>query len=218
MEGAKSSMTLIGAHFKLSKVKDQEECVDTEVTPYSSVVGSIIYAMVRSRPDLAYGIGIVSRFMSNPCHVHWEAVKWLLRYIKGSTDLKLMFTRSNNMKVQGYCDSDFAADLDRRRSISGYVFTIGGNVVSWKSSLQQVVALSTTEAEYIALTEAVKEAIWLRGLLKDFGFKQEAASVWCDSQSALCLAKKSVFHERTKHVAVKYNFIRNIIAAKEVEV
>lgn len=136
MEYSKSSQTLIGAHFKLSKVKEHDECVDTHVTPYSSAVGSIMYGMVGSRPDLAYGIGIVSRFMSNSGHVHWEAVKCLLIYIKGTTDLRLMFTRSGNLKVQGYCDSDFAADLDRRRSISGYIFTVGGNVLSWKSSFQ----------------------------------------------------------------------------------
>ncbi|CAA7029216.1 unnamed protein product [Microthlaspi erraticum] len=174
MTDSKSSQTPIGAHFKLSLVTEDEECIDTEVTPYSSAVGSIMYAMIGSRPDLAYGIGLVSRFMSRPGSIHWEAVKWLLRYIKGSLDVELLYTKDKNLDIQGYCDSDYAADLDKRRSISGYVFTVGGNVVSWKSNLQRVAALSTTEAEYIALTEAVKEGIWLRGLLQDFGFKQEA--------------------------------------------
>ncbi|CAA7016274.1 unnamed protein product [Microthlaspi erraticum] len=218
MSDAKSSLTPIGGHFKLSSVKDDEEGVDTEVIPYASVVGSIMYAMVGSRPDLAYGIGLVSRFMSKPGHIHWEAVKWLLRYIKGSVDLCLRFTKQKDIQIQGFCDSDYSADLDRRRSISGYVFTVGGNVVSWRSSLQRVAALSTTEAEYISLTEAVKEAIWLKGLLADFGLKHGAVKVWCDSQSAICLSKNNVFHERTKHIAVKYHFIRDVIEDGEVEV
>lgn len=218
MSDAKSSQTPIGAHFKLSSVKDDEERIDTEVIPYSSAVGSMMYAMVGSRPDLAYGIGLVSRFMSKPGQMHWEAVKWLLRYIKGSLNLELMYTTDKELHIQGFCDSDYAADLDRSRSISSYVFSVGGNVVSWRSNLQRVVALSTTEAEYISLTEAVKEAIWLKGLLGDFGFSHDAVKVWCDSQSTICLSKNSVFHERTKHIATKYHFIRDVIAEGEVEV
>lgn len=174
--------------------------------------------MIGTRPDVAYAIGLVSRFMSKPGEMHWEAVKWLLRYLKGSTGLNLVFTKGSDFKVQGFCDSDHAADLDRKRSTSGYVFTVGGNTVSWKSSLQPVVALSTTEAEYIALTEAVKEAIWIRGLLEDMRIKPESAAVWSDSQSAICLSKNNAFHERTKHIAKKYYFIRDIIEAGEVEV
>lgn len=218
MAEAKTVNTPIGGHFKLSAVKDVSECIDIDRFPYSSVVGSLMYAMVGTRPDMAYAIGLISRFMSKPGNMHWEAVKWLLRYVKGSSELNLVFTRSKDFRIQGYCDSDFAGDLDKKRSISGYVFTVGGNTISWKSGLQPVVALSTTEAEYIALSEAVKEAIWIKGLLNDMGFKQETATVWCDSQSAICLSKNNTFHERTKHVAVKYHFIRDVIEDGEVEV
>ena len=99
-------------------------------------------------------------------------------------------------------DSDFGGDLDKRRSTTGYVFKVGGNTVSWKSGLQQVVALSTTEAEYISLVEAIKEGLWLRGLTEELGYQQEEVSVGCDSQSAICLAKNNVFHDRTKHFVV----------------
>lgn len=167
-----------------------------------------MYAMIGSRPDLAYAVGLVSRFMSRPGEIHWEAVKWLLRYMNCSAEVQLVFTREKEFKIQGYCDSDFAGDRDKSRSLSGYVFTIGGNVVSWRSSLQPVVALSTTEAKYISLTEAAKEAIWLKGLLKEFGITQGPVQVWCDSQSAICLSKNAVFHERTKHMRVRYDFIR----------
>lgn len=218
MHEAKTVNTPIGGHFKLSAVKDASECIDTERFPYSSAVGSLMYAMVGTRPDLSYAIGLISSFMSKPGELHWEAVKWLLRYVKGSSDLNLVFTKSKEFRIQGYCDSDFAGDLDKSRSTSGYVFTVGGNAVSWRSCLQSVVALSTTEAEYIALSEAVKEAIWIKGLISDMGFKQEKATVWCDSQSAICLSKNNTFHERTKHVARKYHFIRDIIEDGEVEV
>ncbi|KAG7567097.1 Integrase catalytic core, partial [Arabidopsis thaliana x Arabidopsis arenosa] len=174
--------------------KDDSERIDTEKTPYSSDVGSMMYAMIGTQPDLAYGIGLGE----------------LLRYIKRSQDLSLVYTKGKDLSVVGYCDSDHGGDLDRKRSTSGYVFTVGGNTISWKSCLQPVMALSSTEAEFIALTEAVKEAIWVKGLLGDLGFVQDNAQVWCDSQSAICLSKNSVFHERTKHMALKRSFLSEI--------
>lgn len=218
VEGAKSSLTPIGDHFKLSAVKEHEEGIDTDVTPYLSAVGSIMYAMVGSRPDLAYAVGLVSRFMSRPGKMHWEAVKWLLSYMKGSADVQLVYTQEKEFKIQGYCDSDYGGDRDRSRSLSGYVFTVGGNVVNWRSSLQPVVALSSTEAEYILLTEAVKEAIWLKGLMGELGISHGPVQVWCDSQSAICLSRNAVFHERTKHMRAKYDFIQDIIDEGEIDV
>ena len=110
---------------------------------------------------MAYGVGLVSHYMSRPSRNHWQAAKWLLRYLKGTSNLKLVYAKrfEKEPEVIGYCDSDYAGDLDKRRSISGYIFTFGGNTVSWKSSLQHVVSLSTTEAEYISLTEAIKEGL-----------------------------------------------------------
>jgi len=218
MTEARPVSTPMGAHFKLASVVEEEECVDTDKVPNSSAIGSIMYAMVGTRPDIAQAIGVLSRFMSKPGKIHWTAVKWLLRYLKGSTDLNLVFTREKDFRVQGFSDSDYAADLDRRRSTTGYVFTVGGNTVSWKSNLQSIVALSTTEAEYVALTEAVKEALWIQGLLTEMGFKQEKVTLWCDSQSAISLAKNNTFHERTKHIAIKFNFIRDVIEEGSVEV
>lgn len=103
-----------------------------------------MYAMVGTRPDMAYVIGLISRFMNKLGEIHWEAVKWLLIYVKGSSYLNLVFTRNKDLRVQGYSDSDFSGYLDKRISTSGYVFTVGGNTISWKSSLQSIVALSTT--------------------------------------------------------------------------
>ncbi|CAL9007073.1 unnamed protein product, partial [Prunus brigantina] len=113
--------------------------------------------------------------------------------------------------VVGYVDSDYAGDLDKRRSTTGFVFSIAGGPVSWRSILQSTVALSTTEAEYMAVTEAIKEAIWLQGLLDDLGVQQDHVDVHCDSQSAIYLAKNQVHHARTKHIDVRFHFVREII-------
>lgn len=176
--------------------------------PYSSAVGSLMYVMVCTRPDLAYSVSVVSRYMVNPNRDHWSAVKRIFRYLKGTSDVGLIFVVIKSV-VTGYSDSDYAADLDLRRSLTGYVFTLGNAVVSWKATLQSSVALSTTEAEYMALAEAAKEAVWLKGLINDLGIQQEHALVYCDSMSAICLAKDQVFHSRTKHIDVRYHYIRS---------
>lgn len=186
--------------------------------PYQSAVGSIMYAMVGTRLDLAYAVGLISRFMTNPLKEHWQAVKWVLRYIKGTVSTRLCYKKKGEFKITGYSDSDYNGDLDQRRSTSGMVFTAGGNPVSWRSSLQKVVALSTTEAEYVALAEAVKEGVWLKRFAEELGFPQDAVEIFCDSQSAIALSKNAVYHEKTKHVATKYHFIRDLIAAGEVQV
>lgn len=111
--------------------------------------------------------------------------------------------------MTGYSDPDYAADIDSRRSLKGYVFVVGNALVSWKATLQPSVALSTTKAKYMALTEATKEGIWLKGLLGDFGFHRDKVVIFCDSLSAICLAKDQVHHERTKHIDVRYHFIHS---------
>ncbi|XP_073121017.1 secreted RxLR effector protein 161-like [Henckelia pumila] len=188
--------------------------------PYSNAVGSIMYLIISTRSDITYGLSLVSRFMSKPSRDHWKAVQWLLRYLKGTSKLTLQYSRSmsNTCAVTGFCDSDYAADLDKRRSISGYVFTVGGNVVCWKSNLQSVVALSTTEAEYISLTEAVKEGLWITGFVNEMGLEHKGVIIFCDSESAIHLSKNSVFHERTKHIDVRLHFVRDIISRGLIEV
>nr|CAJ86192.1 H0306F03.15 [Oryza sativa] len=185
--------------------------------PYSSAVGSLMYAMICSRPDLSHALSVVSRYMVNPGKEHWKAVQWIFRYLHGTSSACLQFGRSRDGLV-GYVDSDFAGDLDRRRSLTGYVFTIGGCAVSWKASLQATVALSTTEAEYIAISEACKEAIWLRDLYTELCGVTSCINIVCDSQSAICLTKDQMFHERTKHIDVRYHFIRGVIAEGDVKV
>ena len=132
--------------------------------PYASVVASIMYAMVAIGPDLAYVVGVVSRYMSNPGRKHWEAFKHILRHLRGTKDTRLTFGSTNSTKVEGYTNS--------RKSTSGYVFTYGGGAISWRSKLQECTTLSTTEAEYIATSDATKEAVWLHRLSANFSAKR----------------------------------------------
>ncbi|KAL5567657.1 hypothetical protein UlMin_024232 [Ulmus minor] len=152
--------------------------------------------------------------MSNSGKDHWEAVKWIFRYVKGASDVGLLYKQceSTSAKLVGYVDADFAGDLDKRRSLTGYVFTLFGCTVSWKAQLQPVVALSTTEAEYIAATEGVKEAMWLKGLVGELGCVHDKVEVFCDNQSSIHLTKNQMFHERTKHIDIKLHFIRDVVS------
>ncbi|KAG8472574.1 hypothetical protein CXB51_034372 [Gossypium anomalum] len=218
MRSAKPVSTPLVAHFRLSSalsLQSDDEIEYMSHVPYSSAVGSLMYAMVCSRPDLSYAVSAVSRYMANPGKEHWKAVQWILRYLRGTTDVCLQFGRTED-GVIGYVDADFAGDLDRRRSLTGYVFTIGGCAISWKATLQTTVALSTTEAEYMAITEACKEAIWLKGLFSELNEDLQISTVFCDSQSAIFLTKDQMFHERTKHIDVRYHFVRDIIARGDI--
>ena len=221
MMDCRAVSTPLGSQFKLqslSKADEEKQGRDMENVPYSSAVGSLMYAMVGSRPDLAYAVGLVCRFMSKPGTKHWLAVKWVMRYVKGALGVNLTFRKGEDMRVRGYCDSDYASDLDKSRSITGYVFTVGGNTVSWRSSLQKVVALSTTEAEYMALSDAVREGLWLKGICEEMKLSDDVVDIHCDSQSAIYLASNFVYREKTKHIRTKYNFIREVIADGEVRV
>ncbi|MCO5552235.1 hypothetical protein L7F22_005747 [Adiantum nelumboides] len=154
--------------------------------------------------------------MSNPGKKHWEAVKGILRYLKAIKNMYICYG-SQELSVMGYTDSDYAGDLDNRRCTLGYVFTMAGGVVSWRSRLQTCVTQSTTEAEYVAASEACKEAIWLGRLVTNLGIKEETPMLHCDSQSAIQLARNPVYHSKTKHVDVKYHFIREMVEDKQVQ-
>ena len=132
MNEAKSMSTPLASHFKLSKEqspKTEEERDHMNKVPYASAIGSLMYAMVCTRPDIAHAVGVMSRFMSRPEKQHWQAVKWILRYLKGSSDTCLCFTGAS-LKLQGYVDADFAGDIDNRKSTTGFFFTLGGTAIS----------------------------------------------------------------------------------------
>lgn len=230
MSDTKPVPTPLAVNVRLSKddcpsvVPTQPLLVDGKHT-YASVVGSIMYAMLGTRPDLAFAIGQLTRFNSNPGLQHVVALKRVLRYLRSSIDFKLVYgatasgssgsSGSNQPKLDvfGFCDSDWGASIDDRRSVSGTVFVIAGGAVTWQAQRQKSVALSSVEAEYMAACQAAKDAIWLRSFLTGLGLEATApTTIFCDSQGAIALAKNPEQHQRSKHIDMRYHFVREQVA------
>jgi TfoX/Sxy family transcriptional regulator of competence genes len=188
---------------------------------YQGAVGALMYLMLGTRPELAFPISVVSRYAANPTDNHVSAVKRILRYLKGTLNYELNFKGSTSPLV-GYTDADWAGDKDTRRSTSGYTFNIGSGAISWSSKRQPTVALSTCEAEYMGQTQAVKEAIWLKGLLVELSdmhnneISPSAVILYGDNQGAIALAKNPVFHGRTKHIDIQHHFVREKVESGDV--
>lgn len=196
--------------------KTEEEMEAMSNVPYQQLVGSLLYIAQGSRPDIAWSVNNVSKFNQNPGQSHWVAAKRILRYLKGTSNAKLKFTKNGNANFIGYCDSDYASDCEDRRSCSGYVFLLQNGAISWNSKRQQTVALSTTEAEYMSLASAVQEALWLRQFFKEFEDNEDGTVVNCDNRSALDLASTTGYHKRTKHIDVRHHFLRQRVENKEI--
>eukprot|EP00253_Pinus_taeda_P004666 PITA_04666 len=186
------------------KVQEEEE--DMSRVPYASAIGSLMYAMIYTRPDIAHIVGVLSRFMSKLGKEHWTTVKRVFKYLHGTSDYGLCYQGRLGLDIvldiHGFVDVDWAGDLDQRRSTSGYVFNLFGGGVSGMSKKQYVVALSTTEAEYMAATHAIKEAVWLHRLCSSMGLVQGTIRIDCDSKSEIFLAKNLAYHSKTKHIDV----------------
>ena len=165
-----------------------------------------MYAMICTSSNIAHVVEVVRSYMNNLGKEHWMAVKWILRYLRGSTYQALCFGGSN-ISLQGYVDADMAGDRDNMRSTTGYMFIVGGTTASWVSKLQSVVALSMTETEYVVATQASKEMIGLQRFLDELGEKQELGRLYSDNRIAIQLATNSTFHSKTKHIQLKYHFI-----------
>lgn len=209
----KAEPTPMNCNEKLS-MQDEAEKADEET--FRSMVGGLIY-LTHSRPDLAHAVSVVSRFMQRPSKVHFDATRRILKYVAGTIDFGIWYTKTKEFALTGYSDSDWASNVDDRKSLSAYMFSLGSGAVSWSSKKQQTVALSSTEAEYIAATGATCQAIWLRRVLEDLGLKQEAPTViYCDNKSAISLSKNPMHHSRAKHIELRFHFIREMVEQKQV--
>jgi len=195
MQNCNEASTPLDINQKLSKEMSpttEEEKTEMAKVPYQELVGRVsgtglIFACQGTRPDIAHAIGIISRFNNNPGRVHWSAAKRILRYLKATSNLKLEFSKDGNHQLQGYCDADWAGDLDDRHSITGHVFGMSGAAVTWNSKKQATVALSTTEAEYMAMSAASQEAMWLKNLLHeiDKDSNRGGTMIYCDNKGAM---------------------------------
>ena len=158
----------------------------------------------------------LSRFMSQLGRSHWAAIKSILRYLKCTQEKNICYGKGN-LNFHSYCDSDMAGDVDTRKSTYGYIYTLGGGATSWCLRLQQIVALSTTEAGYISTIEASKEAIWSTLLCSELGLPNQILVLHCDHQSATCLAKNPIYHTRNNIIDIRYHFIKEVIEDGQIE-
>ena len=193
---------------KLTKAGAGEE---VDATEFKQLVGSLRYLTAR-RPDLIYSVNLVSRYMERPNEQHLLAAKRILRYVQGTPNYGILYKRGGEQKVVGFVDSDYAGDVDDRKSTSGFVFMMGGGAVSWASKKQPIVTLSTTEAEFVAAAYGACQAVWMRNVIEEIGFKQgEGTILFCDNSSTIKLSKNLVLHGRSKHIHVRYHFLRELV-------
>jgi len=190
----------------------------SEDCPYRALVGSLLYLAVCTRPDIAYAVGALARHMAQPTTEHWQAAKGVVRYLAGTVEYGIVYGDSNST-LFGYSDADYGGDLDTRRSTTGYVFKVAGGAVSWSSKLQKTVAVSTTEAEYMAAAASVKEALWWKSISVDLQLGSTAYQpvlIFTDNQAALQLVKNPILHQRAKHIDVQYHFSRQRVQLQHV--
>ena len=212
LASARARSVPLGTGDKLTK---EGEALDTTVFPYAECVGSLLYLSVCTRPDIAQAVGALARYMAGPTEAHWQAALGVVRYLAGTAEDGVTFGGSGETLV-GYCDADYAGDVDTRRSTTGYVFLMFGGAVSWSSRLQPTVAASTVEAEYLSAAQAVKEALWFRKLGGDLELDLGTVQIYCDNQGAIRLLKHPIASQRSKHIDVIHHFARERVARKEV--
>jgi transposase InsO family protein len=219
MSSAKPKSTPMDLSARLVKATRPDELCDVnDKATYMSIVGSLLYLSICTRPDIAQAVGVLSRFMSCPTPAHLSAAKGVLRYLVGMPALGILYRVSDPaFGLVGFCDADYAGDVSTRRSTTGYVFLVCGGAVSWASRMQATVAASTTEAEYMAASMITKEALWLRNLLVDLGVPVSGPMpVKCDNMAALHLIKQPVVSSRAKHIDVMHHFVRERVLRGEL--
>lgn len=197
----------------MDKGHDVEEAGDInigELVPYREAVGSLMYLVIGTRPDIAYAVGVVSRCLDKPTRSDWKKVKRIFKYLKGTTHMGIVYKADHQPDIlTAYSDADYAGDIMTRRSCSGMVCKFMDGAITWNSQRQKCVAMSTTEAELIAASEATKEIVWLSRLLCEITTVTEIPVLMVDNMSTLKLVNNPIFHKRSKHIDVRYFFIRD---------
>ena len=198
--------------------KYQNAATEADIKLFQQQIGSLMYLMTSTRPDLSFAIGQCARFMSNPAPEHFKALNRIWQYLNYSKNLTLRFC-PQKLSLQGFVDADWGGDYTTRKSTTGYLFLFGGSAVSWSSKLQKTVALSSCEAEYMALKEGIKEQIWLKSLYEQLDIPQQDGEnmLFSDSQSAIELAKNPEHHARTKHIDIQYHFVRQNVQNETIK-
>lgn len=214
MQDSKPVTSPMEAGLKLNVPKPTDKPCDV---PYQSLIGSLMYLAIATRPDIAHAISYLSQFNSRFSNEHWIAAKRVLRYLKGTKNLGITYSKTNQ-PIIGFADADWASCTIDRRSYTGYIFKYAGAAISWESRKQKTVALSTAEAEYMCLTESAKEAIHLKQLAGDIGLDLKSITVYNDNQAAHKLATNPMISSRSKHISIKEHFIRDVVKDGSVKI
>jgi transposase InsO family protein len=191
----------------LSK-EDEGAKVDQKL--YRGMIGSLLY-LTASRPDILFSVCLCARFQSDPRESHMTAVKRIFRYLKGTTNLGLLYRKSLDYKLIGFCDADYAGDRIERKSTSGNCQFLGDNLISWASKRQTTIAMSTAEAEYISAASCCTQLLWMKHQLEDYQIIANSIPIYCDNTAAICLSKNPILHSRAKHIEIKHHFIRDYV-------
>ncbi|CAL5347060.1 unnamed protein product [Camellia sinensis] len=214
MQECKPTATPMNQKEKFCK-EDGAEKVDERL--YRSLIGCLMY-LTATRPDIMHVVSLLSRYMHCASEIHFQAAKRILRYVKGTIDSGIRFSQVKNFNLHGYSDSDWAGCVDDMRNTSGYCFSFGSGIFSWCSKKQEVIAQSTAEAEYVAATAAVNQALWIRKLMTDLHMEQqESTQIFVDNQAAISIASNPVFHGKTKHFKIKFYLLREVQREGEVQ-
>jgi hypothetical protein len=224
LENANAVSTPIDPHVKLDDDEKSEEIIDEgEINStlishgYATLIGSLMYLALGTRPDIAYAVNKLAQFTSQPKPKHWTALKRIFRYLKGTRNHGLTFGGSEELLINDlniYCDADWASDADRK-SVSGFVITMAGGAIAWSSKKQSTVALSTAEAEYVAATHIAKQVLWYRSLFQELELPLPSTStIFSDNQAAISIAHHPEFHARTKHIDIAHHFLRDLVESE----
>ncbi|KAK2396294.1 hypothetical protein QL285_057952 [Trifolium repens] len=184
---------------------------------YRGMIGSLLY-LTASRPDILYSVCLCARFQSDPREPHLTAVKRIFRYLKGTTNLGLLYKKSLDSKLVGFCDADYAGDKIERKSTSGNCQFIGENLISWASKRQTTIALSTAEAEYISAAKCCTQLLWMKYQLEDYNIAESSIPLYCDNTAAIHLSKNPILHSRAKHIEIKHHFIRDHVQKGTIDI
>ena len=206
-------------------IKSDSKANKEDIKLYQQQIGALLYLALKTRPDITYAVNKCSRFMSNPNKLHFKALDRIWKYLNKYPKLGLYYNCNNPLNtLKGYCDSDWGGDINSRKSTSGFIFLYNNNLISWNSSLQKTVALSSCEAEYMALKEATKETIYLNNTITyinntlQLNKSNNIPIILVDNQGSLKLAENPEFHKRTKHIDIVYHFIRECINNNKLKV
>lgn len=184
---------------------------------FRQLIGSLMYLAIATRPDITFTVNRLSQFNEKYQDIHWSAAKRVLHYLQGMQNYGLVF-KKDSFGIQGYSDADHANDIVDRISYTGYVFTLSGAAISWRSKKQQSVAISSTEAEYVALSETSREALYLRNLMLELNLNDlSTIHLGTDNRGAKYIAENATCHSRTKHIATRYHFVRQLVKNDEVK-